>query len=124
MTIWHCDTLDHLVGTLDMGLIKDEANVVAPCRCRRIEVPPLSENSADTVELAQGADQIALESADPTPASSSHATNRAPNSLRSMPSSGALVPLAQIQKLEAQMPLLSTIYNLGCRNPLLRQRTT
>uniref|UniRef100_M1DKZ6 Integrase core domain containing protein n=1 Tax=Solanum tuberosum TaxID=4113 RepID=M1DKZ6_SOLTU len=32
LPIWHCDRLIHPTGTLDIGLIRDEANVAAPRR--------------------------------------------------------------------------------------------
>ena len=44
------------VGTIDIGLIKDEVNVAAPRRRPRVEMDLLSEKLADTVELAQVAD--------------------------------------------------------------------
>ena len=47
--IWHCDKLIHPTGALDIGLIRDEANVAAPRREPQIEVPPLSSDLADTV---------------------------------------------------------------------------
>uniref|UniRef100_M1DK38 Integrase core domain containing protein n=1 Tax=Solanum tuberosum TaxID=4113 RepID=M1DK38_SOLTU len=50
--IWHCDRLIHPTGTLDIGLIRDEANVAAPRREPQIELPPLGVVLADTVELA------------------------------------------------------------------------
>uniref|UniRef100_M1DJI0 Integrase core domain containing protein n=1 Tax=Solanum tuberosum TaxID=4113 RepID=M1DJI0_SOLTU len=47
--IWHCDRLINPTGTLDIGLIRDEANVAAPRREPQIEVPPLGADLADTV---------------------------------------------------------------------------
>lgn len=52
MLIWNYDTLRSLAGTIDIGLIRDDANVAAPCRGPNIEVPPVSENIFETVELA------------------------------------------------------------------------
>uniref|UniRef100_M1DJ00 Integrase core domain containing protein n=1 Tax=Solanum tuberosum TaxID=4113 RepID=M1DJ00_SOLTU len=52
--IWHCDKLVHPTGALDIGLIRDEANVAAPRREPQIEVPPLGPDLADTVGQAQG----------------------------------------------------------------------
>uniref|UniRef100_M1DQ59 Integrase core domain containing protein n=1 Tax=Solanum tuberosum TaxID=4113 RepID=M1DQ59_SOLTU len=70
--IWHCDRLIHPTGTLDIGLIRDEANVAAPHRVPQVD-----------------------------------ATSMAPNSSRSTPQLGAtVVPLARVQKLEAQMDTL------------------
>lgn len=50
--IWHCDTLCHPAGIVDIYLIKDESNVAGPRRGPRIEVTPLSKNLVETVELA------------------------------------------------------------------------
>ncbi|KAG5615659.1 hypothetical protein H5410_015483 [Solanum commersonii] len=36
--IWHCDMLVHPTGALDIGLIRDEANVAAPRREPQIEL--------------------------------------------------------------------------------------
>uniref|UniRef100_M1DII0 Integrase core domain containing protein n=1 Tax=Solanum tuberosum TaxID=4113 RepID=M1DII0_SOLTU len=36
--IWHCDRLIHPTGTLDIGLIRDEANVAAPRRKPQVEL--------------------------------------------------------------------------------------
>ena len=47
--IWHCDRLIHPTGALDIGLIRDEANVAAPRREPQIEVPPLGADLADTM---------------------------------------------------------------------------
>ena len=47
--IWHVDQLKTLLGTVDIGLIRDEANELSPCRGPRQELPPLGENLAETV---------------------------------------------------------------------------
>jgi len=47
--IWHCDRLIHPTGALDIGLIRDEANVAAPRREPQVEVSPLGADLADTV---------------------------------------------------------------------------
>ncbi|KAG5594814.1 hypothetical protein H5410_036046 [Solanum commersonii] len=44
--IWHCDKLVHPTGALDIGLIRDEANVAAPRREPQVEVPPLGADLA------------------------------------------------------------------------------
>lgn len=51
--IWNYDTLCSSVGIVYIGLIKDEANIVAPRRGPMIQMPPLKKNLVDTVELAQ-----------------------------------------------------------------------
>ena len=57
VTIWHIYCLKTPTGTVDIALILDEANEVAPNKGPRVEVQPLGENLADMVEHAQGADQ-------------------------------------------------------------------
>lgn len=52
MPILQCDTIRSLVLTINIGLIKDEANVEAPRRGPRVEMHLLSENLVDIVELA------------------------------------------------------------------------
>jgi len=105
--IWHCDKLVHPTGALDIGLIRDEANVAAPRREPQIEVPPLGPDLADTVGQAQGGDPIIPDHADTVPGSSSQAASMAPSSSRSTPQLGAtVVPLARVQKLEAQIATL------------------
>ncbi|KAG5586155.1 hypothetical protein H5410_046589 [Solanum commersonii] len=44
--IWHCDRLVHPTGALDIGLIRDKANVAAPRREPQVEVPPLGTDLA------------------------------------------------------------------------------
>ena len=56
---------------------------------------------------AQGGDPIIQNHSDTVPASSSQAASMAPSSSRSTPQLGAIVvPLARVQKLEAQMATL------------------
>ncbi|KAG5632509.1 hypothetical protein H5410_004226 [Solanum commersonii] len=105
--IWHCDRLVHPTGALDIGLIRDEANVAAPRREPQVEVPPLGTDLADTVGQAQGDDLSAPDHTDTIPGSSSQAASMGPSSSRSTPQLGAaVVPLARVQKLEAQMATL------------------
>uniref|UniRef100_M1D9C2 Integrase core domain containing protein n=1 Tax=Solanum tuberosum TaxID=4113 RepID=M1D9C2_SOLTU len=105
--IWHCDRLVHPTGALDRGLIRDEVNVVAPRREPQVEVPPLGADPADTVGQAQGGDPSIPDHTDTVPASSSQAASMFPRSSRSIPQLGAtIVPLAKLQKLEAQMATL------------------
>uniref|UniRef100_M1DJI3 Integrase core domain containing protein n=1 Tax=Solanum tuberosum TaxID=4113 RepID=M1DJI3_SOLTU len=105
--IWHCDKLVHPTGALDIGLIRDKANVAAPRREPQIEVPPLGTDLADTVGQAQGGDPIIPDHTDTVPGSSSQEAIMAPSSSPSTPQLGAtVVPLARVQKLEAQMATL------------------
>ncbi|KAG5607112.1 hypothetical protein H5410_028604 [Solanum commersonii] len=81
--IWHCDRLVHPTGALDIGLIRDEANVAAPRREPQVEVPPLGTDLADTVGQAQGDDFSAPDHTDNVPGSSSQAASMGPSSSRS-----------------------------------------
>uniref|UniRef100_M1DCH5 Integrase core domain containing protein n=1 Tax=Solanum tuberosum TaxID=4113 RepID=M1DCH5_SOLTU len=115
--IWHCDRLIHPTGTLDIGLIRDEANVVAPRRGPQVEVPPLGADLADTVGQAHGSDPIIPDNTDTIPASSSQAASRAPSSSQSTPPLGVVVvPLARVQKLEAQMATRCITFSLGYKS--------
>uniref|UniRef100_M1DJA2 Integrase core domain containing protein n=1 Tax=Solanum tuberosum TaxID=4113 RepID=M1DJA2_SOLTU len=105
--IWHCDKLVHLTRALDISLIRDEENVAAPCREPQVEVPPLGSDLADTVGQAQGGDLNIPDHTNTVPGSSSQAASMAPSSSRFTPQLGAtVVPLARVQKLEAQMATL------------------
>ncbi|KAG5599265.1 hypothetical protein H5410_030635 [Solanum commersonii] len=105
--IWHCDRLIHPTRALYIGLIRDEANVAAPHREPQIEVPPLGTDLADMVEQAQGGNPIIPDHSDTVPTSFSQAASIAPSSSRSTPQLGAIVvPLARVQKLEAQIAIL------------------
>ena len=53
--IWHIDQLKTLQGTVDVGLIRDEANELALRRGSRLELPPLADDLADTVAQARAA---------------------------------------------------------------------
>ncbi|TMX01568.1 hypothetical protein EJD97_024277 [Solanum chilense] len=103
MPIWHIDQLKSPPGTVDIGLIKDEANELAPHRGPRPELPPLGDNLVDTVAHARTATQAA--STDTTPVECISGSSTAPSSSFSAPFP-ALVPLARVQKLEAQMAML------------------
>ena len=81
----------------------DKSNELAPRRGPRPELPPLGDNLADTVAQACTAKQAA--STDTTPVESISGSRTAPSSSRSAPFP-ALVPLARVQKLEAQMATL------------------
>ena len=59
MPIWHIDQLKTPFGTVDISLIKDEANELAPRRGPHPELPSLGENLADTVAQASTATQAA-----------------------------------------------------------------
>ena len=103
MPIWHVDQLKTPLCTVDISLIRDEANELGPHRGPRPELPPLGDNLDDTVAQARTATHTA--STDTTPVESIPGNSTAPSSSRSAPLP-ALVPLARVQKLEAQMATL------------------
>ena len=73
-------------------------------------MPPLGENLVDTVAHARTSKQAASETTDTTPVESIPCSSTAPISSRSAPFP-TLVPLARVQKLEAQKAtLLHHIY--------------
>ena len=47
LPIWHIDQLKTPLGTVDIGLIRDEANELDPRRGPRPEFPPLGDNLAE-----------------------------------------------------------------------------
>ena len=102
MPIWHIDQLKTPQGTVDVGLIRDEANELAPRRGPRQELPPLADDIADMVAQARAATQA---STDTTPVESIPGSSPATSSSRTAPLP-LLVPLARVQKLEAQMATL------------------
>ena len=55
--IWHVDQLKTPQGTVDVGLIRDEVNELAPRRGLRPELPPLADDLADIVAQARTATQ-------------------------------------------------------------------
>ena len=101
--IWNIDLLKTPLDTVDIGLIRDEANDLAPRRGPRPELPPLGDNLANTVAQARTAMQAAC--TDTTPIEFISGSNTALSSSRSAPLP-ALVPLARVLKLEAQMDTL------------------
>ena len=100
--IWHIDQLKTPQGTVDVGLIRDEDNELAPRRGTCPELPPLADDLADTVAQARTATQA---STDTTLVDSIPGSSPAPSSSCTAPLS-TLVPLARVQKLEAKMATL------------------
>ena len=100
--IWHIDQLKTLQGTVDVGLIRDEANELASRRGPRPELPPLADDLADTVAQDRTATYASI---DTTPVKSILGSSPAPSSSRTAPLP-VLVSLARAQKLEAQMATL------------------
>ena len=103
MPIWHIDQLKTLLGTVDVCLIGDEANELAPCRGPRPVLPPLADDLADTISKARMATQAG--STNTTPLESILGSSTAPSSSRTSPLL-VLVPLSRVQKLESQMATL------------------
>ena len=103
MPIWHVYQLKTSVGTVDIGLIRDEANKLAPRRGPHQEFPPLGDNLADMVAQARTATQAA--SSDTTPVKSIPGSSTAPSSSHSAPFP-ALVLLDRVQKLATHMATL------------------
>ncbi|TMW99310.1 hypothetical protein EJD97_002766 [Solanum chilense] len=89
--IWNVDQLKTPQGTVDVELIRDEANELAPRRGPRPELPLLFDDLADTVAQARTAAQV---STDTTPVESISGSSTAPSSSRTAPLP-ALVPLMQ-----------------------------
>ena len=52
VTIWQINVLRTPTGSVDIGIIQDEAIEVGPRRGPRVEVQPLRENLEDTVKHA------------------------------------------------------------------------
>ena len=101
--IWHVDQLKTPQGTVDIGLIRDEGNELSPRRGPRPELPPLADDLADTVAQSRTATQVA--STNTTPVDSISDSSTVPSSPCTAPLL-ELVPLAGVQKLEAQMATL------------------
>ena len=55
--IWHVDQLKTPLDTVDIELIRDEANELTPCRGPHPELPPFGDNLADKVAHAHTAMQ-------------------------------------------------------------------
>ena len=104
--IWHVDQLKIPQGTVDVSLIRDEANELSPHRGTNVELPPLADDLADTVAQACAATQA---STDTTPVESIPSSSPAPSSSRTAPLP-LPAPLARVQQLEAQMATFSASY--------------
>ena len=76
--IWHVDQLKTPLGTVDIVLIRDEANKLDPRRGPHPELPPLGDNLADTVAQARTAMQAASTNTTPIESIQVVALPRAP----------------------------------------------
>ena len=94
--IWHVDQLKTPQGTVDVDLIRDDANKFAPSRGPRPELPPLVDDLVDTVAQARAATQAT--STDTNLVESIPGSSNVQSSYRTalLP---ALVPLSMVQKL-------------------------
>ena len=115
--IWHVYQLKTPLGTVDIGLIRNETNKLALCRGPRLELPPLGDNLVDTVEQDRTSTQAA--STDTTLVEYNSGSSTALISSRSAPFL-TLVPLARYKKLEAQKATLLITSSLRCRGLLMR----
>ena len=97
--------------TIDIGLIHDEDNELAPHRETRLELQPLGENLAVTVDQAQADYPATSNSTDTTPIESIPGGSTTLSSSCSTPSA-TLVPLARVKKLEDQWPHCCTTSSL------------
>ena len=90
MSIWHIDQLNTPLGTVDIGLIKDDSNELVSRRGPRLELPSLGENLADTVAHARTATKANSETTDTIPVESILGSCTAPEilSLSPFPRSG------------------------------------
>lgn len=103
--IWHHDDLRTLARTIDISLIWDEANVEALRKGPRVYLHPLSKNSADTVELTQGADPDTSHTTDTTLDEPVHGTSReSSSSWYTLPS--PLVSIVSVHNLKDHMHTL------------------
>ncbi|KAG5606067.1 hypothetical protein H5410_027559 [Solanum commersonii] len=71
LPIWHCGKLIWPTGTLDIGLIRDEANVAVPHRELPVDVPPIGADLVDVVKQMQDDDPASPAHTVDVPASSS-----------------------------------------------------
>ena len=81
MPISHRDFLCTPTETVDIGFIWDKANVEAPGRRPKVDVHPLGENLADTVEQAQGYDHATSKPTNTNSVDFAPCTSRAPSPL-------------------------------------------
>ena len=121
MPIWHVDLLRTPQGTVDIGLIRVEANELALRRGRCRELPQLGDNLAYTVAHDHTATQAV--SSDTTLVEAILGSSTAPSSSRSSPLP-ALVPLARVQKLEARMATLLHHIQPWMQRSIVRQKSS
>lgn len=99
MPIYQRDVLLNPTGTVDIGLIRDKANVEAPRRGTRVDLQALSENLDYTVEKSHGCKPSTTDPIDTTPTESAPKTSRARSTSQFTPPSAALVPIALLHHI-------------------------
>ena len=92
--IWHVDQLKTPQGTVDVSLIRDEANELAPRRGPRPELPPLADDLVDTVAQARTATEAASTDSTPVESIPGSSTDQSSSRTTALPE---LVPLARVQ---------------------------
>ena len=103
--MWNIDMINTFPDAMDIGLTLDEATEVTPHRGPHPVVQLLSENLAATIEQAKVDNLDKSELTGTTPVESIPGASTASRSSRSTPSA-TMVPLARVNKLEAQMDTL------------------
>lgn len=88
------------IGTVDIGIFRDEKTEVAPHRGPTIVVQPIGENLADTAEQDKVANKSTSDPTGTTPFESIPFTRTTPSSSFSVPSI-ALISIVRFQNLEA-----------------------
>ena len=105
MLVWHIDVIKIPLGTMDIVLILDEANELTPHRGPHLQVQPLYETLAATIEQAQSANISTTDHTDTTPVEPILGASTTLSSSHSTLSS-TLVLLARVQNLGVQMATL------------------
>uniref|UniRef100_M1DIP8 Integrase core domain containing protein n=1 Tax=Solanum tuberosum TaxID=4113 RepID=M1DIP8_SOLTU len=106
-SILNCDRLHDMTKSLDISLIRDDANLAAPRREPKVEVPPLGNDLAADVEQMHVNDTTIAAAKEDAQARPFPAISHAPSLSRATPSLGSIaIPLARVQKLETEMATL------------------
>ena len=116
--IWHIDQLKTPQGTVDVGLIRDEANELAPHRRPRPELPPLADDLADTVAQAHPLHRRPLT----LPWSSLSRVVAQPRAPLAQPLYRYWYRLLGSKNRRHKWPLFCIISSRGCRSLLLSLR--
>lgn len=94
--IWHFDSLIEATKTMDIGIIRDDANLVAQRKEPQVNLPPLGADLVVDVEQIQVDDIVVPLTTTDAQAPPSTSTSQAESSSRATPSLGStIVPLAR-----------------------------